>query len=183
MHLDDIDHLRWRFSTTLFEDTTATRRRSNQLFGPDMGRLVEGLTKLKKAVTSSPMSGRGRPENLRKLACWPSPRMSRPARQAWRTGLHNSLTLRSHCATTSACAHSPTRRCDILRAARGAHLGACRTMREELAGSLLLPLHSNSRKAYKPWTERLVRKLFERNRHADRRDRVVLSQLFAKKTR
>ncbi len=47
------------------EDTTATRAEIDELFGPDMGRLVEGLTKLKKLDLVSKKAEQA--ENLRKL--------------------------------------------------------------------------------------------------------------------
>ena len=47
------------------EDTTATRAEIDQLFGADMGRLVEGLTKLKKLDLVSKKAEQA--ENLRKL--------------------------------------------------------------------------------------------------------------------
>ncbi len=47
------------------EDTTATRQEIDELFGPDIGRLVEGLTKLKKLDLVSKKAEQA--ENLRKL--------------------------------------------------------------------------------------------------------------------
>jgi GTP diphosphokinase / guanosine-3',5'-bis(diphosphate) 3'-diphosphatase len=47
------------------EDTTATRQEIDTLFGPDMGKLVEGLTKLKKLDLVSKKAEQA--ENLRKL--------------------------------------------------------------------------------------------------------------------
>ena len=47
------------------EDTTATRAEIDELFGPDMGKLVEGLTKLKKLDLVSKKAEQA--ENLRKL--------------------------------------------------------------------------------------------------------------------
>jgi guanosine-3',5'-bis(diphosphate) 3'-pyrophosphohydrolase len=47
------------------EDTTATRQEIDELFGADMGRLVEGLTKLKKLDLVSKKAEQA--ENLRKL--------------------------------------------------------------------------------------------------------------------
>ena len=47
------------------EDTTATRQEIDQLFGPEIGRLVEGLTKLKKLDLVSKKTAQA--ENLRKL--------------------------------------------------------------------------------------------------------------------
>ena len=47
------------------EDTSATRAEIDQLFGPDMGKLVEGLTKLKKLDLVSKKAEQA--ENLRKL--------------------------------------------------------------------------------------------------------------------
>ena len=47
------------------EDTSATRQEIDTLFGPDMGKLVEGLTKLKKIDLVSKKAAQA--ENLRKL--------------------------------------------------------------------------------------------------------------------
>lgn len=47
------------------EDTTATRQEIDQLFGPEIGKLVEGLTKLKKLDLVSKKAVQA--ENLRKL--------------------------------------------------------------------------------------------------------------------
>jgi guanosine-3',5'-bis(diphosphate) 3'-pyrophosphohydrolase len=47
------------------EDTTATRAEIDELFGPDIGKLVEGLTKLKKLDLVSKKAEQA--ENLRKL--------------------------------------------------------------------------------------------------------------------
>ena len=47
------------------EDTSATRQEIDTLFGPDMGKLVEGLTKLKKLDLVSKKAAQA--ENLRKL--------------------------------------------------------------------------------------------------------------------
>ena len=47
------------------EDTTATRQEIDELFGPDMGKLVEGLTKLRKIDLVSRKAEQA--ENLRKL--------------------------------------------------------------------------------------------------------------------
>src|SRR6202008_4966165 len=47
------------------EDTDATREEIDQLFGPDIGKLVEGLTKLKKLDLVSKRAEQA--ENFRKL--------------------------------------------------------------------------------------------------------------------
>src|SRR2546421_11678643 len=47
------------------EDTAATRAEIDQMFGPDIGRLVDGLTKLKKLDLVSKQAAQA--ENLRKL--------------------------------------------------------------------------------------------------------------------
>jgi guanosine-3',5'-bis(diphosphate) 3'-pyrophosphohydrolase len=47
------------------EDTTATRREIEEMFGDDIGRLVDGLTKLKKLDLVSKRAAQA--ENLRKL--------------------------------------------------------------------------------------------------------------------
>jgi hypothetical protein len=52
------------------EDTPTTRAEIDQIFGPDIGHLVEGLTKLKRLDLVSREAKQA--ENLRKL-CSPSP--------------------------------------------------------------------------------------------------------------
>jgi (p)ppGpp synthase/HD superfamily hydrolase len=47
MHLDEATIADPLLHDTI-EDTTATRQEIDQLFGPEIGKLVEGLTKLKK---------------------------------------------------------------------------------------------------------------------------------------
>src|ERR1044071_4146968 len=47
MHLDEATIAVALLHDTI-EDTSATRAEIDELFGPDMGKLVEGLTKLKK---------------------------------------------------------------------------------------------------------------------------------------
>jgi guanosine-3',5'-bis(diphosphate) 3'-pyrophosphohydrolase len=64
MHLDEATIAVALLHDTI-EDTTATRAEIDQLFGPDMGRLVEGLTKLKKLDLVSKKAEQA--ENLRKL--------------------------------------------------------------------------------------------------------------------
>ncbi|MBX3570121.1 MAG: bifunctional (p)ppGpp synthetase/guanosine-3',5'-bis(diphosphate) 3'-pyrophosphohydrolase [Rhizobiaceae bacterium] len=64
MHLDESTVAVALLHDTI-EDTTATRQEIDQLFGPDIGRLVEGLTKLKKLDLVSKKAEQA--ENLRKL--------------------------------------------------------------------------------------------------------------------
>ncbi len=64
MHLDEATIAVALLHDTI-EDTTATRQEIDQLFGPDIGRLVEGLTKLKKLDLVSKKAEQA--ENLRKL--------------------------------------------------------------------------------------------------------------------
>ncbi len=64
MHLDEATIAVALLHDTI-EDTTATRAEIDELFGPDMGRLVEGLTKLKKLDLVSKKAEQA--ENLRKL--------------------------------------------------------------------------------------------------------------------
>jgi guanosine-3',5'-bis(diphosphate) 3'-pyrophosphohydrolase len=64
MHLDEATIVVALLHDTI-EDTTATRQEIDQLFGPDIGRLVEGLTKLKKLDLVSKKAEQA--ENLRKL--------------------------------------------------------------------------------------------------------------------
>jgi guanosine-3',5'-bis(diphosphate) 3'-pyrophosphohydrolase len=64
MHLDESTVAVALLHDTI-EDTTATRQEIDELFGPDMGKLVEGLTKLKKLDLVSRKAEQA--ENLRKL--------------------------------------------------------------------------------------------------------------------
>lgn len=64
MHLDESTIVVALLHDTI-EDTTATRAEIDELFGPDIGRLVEGLTKLKKLDLVSTKAAQA--ENLRKL--------------------------------------------------------------------------------------------------------------------
>lgn len=64
MHLDEATIAIALLHDTI-EDTTATRQEIDDLFGPEMGKLVEGLTKLKKLDLVSRKAEQA--ENLRKL--------------------------------------------------------------------------------------------------------------------
>ena len=64
MHLDESTVAVALLHDTI-EDTTATRQEIDELFGPDIGKLVEGLTKLKKLDLVSKKAEQA--ENLRKL--------------------------------------------------------------------------------------------------------------------
>jgi guanosine-3',5'-bis(diphosphate) 3'-pyrophosphohydrolase len=64
MHMDEATIAVALLHDTI-EDTTATRQEIDELFGPDLGRLVEGLTKLKKLDLVSKKAEQA--ENLRKL--------------------------------------------------------------------------------------------------------------------
>jgi guanosine-3',5'-bis(diphosphate) 3'-pyrophosphohydrolase len=64
MHLDESTVAVALLHDTI-EDTSATRQEIDQLFGPDIGKLVEGLTKLKKLDLVSRKAEHA--ENLRKL--------------------------------------------------------------------------------------------------------------------
>ncbi|HEU4987804.1 MAG TPA: bifunctional (p)ppGpp synthetase/guanosine-3',5'-bis(diphosphate) 3'-pyrophosphohydrolase [Rhizobiaceae bacterium] len=64
MHLDEATIAVALLHDTI-EDTTATRQEIDELFGPDIGQLVEGLTKLKKLDLVSKKAEQA--ENLRKL--------------------------------------------------------------------------------------------------------------------
>jgi len=64
MHLDEATIAVALLHDTI-EDTTATRQEIDELFGPEMGALVEGLTKLKKLDLVSKKAEQA--ENLRKL--------------------------------------------------------------------------------------------------------------------
>ena len=64
MHLDEATIAVALLHDTI-EDTSATRQEIDDLFGPDIGKLVEGLTKLKKLDLVSRKAAQA--ENLRKL--------------------------------------------------------------------------------------------------------------------
>ena len=64
MHLDEATIAVALLHDTI-EDTTATRQEIDELFGPEMGQLVEGLTKLKRLDLVSKKAEQA--ENLRKL--------------------------------------------------------------------------------------------------------------------
>ena len=64
MHLDEATIAVALLHDTI-EDTTATRAEIDELFGPDIGKLVEGLTKLKRLDLVSKRAEQA--ENLRKL--------------------------------------------------------------------------------------------------------------------
>ncbi len=64
MHLDEATIAVALLHDTI-EDTTATRAEIDELFGPDIGKLVEGLTKLKRLDLVSKKAHQA--ENLRKL--------------------------------------------------------------------------------------------------------------------
>jgi guanosine-3',5'-bis(diphosphate) 3'-pyrophosphohydrolase len=64
MHMDEATIAVALLHDTI-EDTTATRQEIDELFGPDLGKLVEGLTKLKKLDLVSKKAEQA--ENLRKL--------------------------------------------------------------------------------------------------------------------
>ncbi len=64
MHMDESTIATALLHDTI-EDTTATRAEIDELFGPEMGKLVEGLTKLKKLDLVSKKAEQA--ENLRKL--------------------------------------------------------------------------------------------------------------------
>ena len=64
MHLDEATIAVALLHDTI-EDTTATRQEIDELFGPEFGKLVEGLTKLKKLDLVSKKAEQA--ENLRKL--------------------------------------------------------------------------------------------------------------------
>ena len=64
MHLDEATIAVALLHDTI-EDTTATRQEIDELFGPEIGKLVEGLTKLKKLDLVSKKAEQA--ENLRKL--------------------------------------------------------------------------------------------------------------------
>ena len=151
------------------EDTTATRQEIDELFGPDMGRLVEGLTKLKKLDLVSRKAEQA--ENLRKLLLAISEDV-RVLLVKLADRLHNMRTLdhvpedkRLRIAEETMDIYAP------LAGRMG--MQGMREELEELAFRYINP------EAYRTVTERLAG-IFEKNRHVVGEIEKSLSTLFEK---
>ncbi len=170
MHLDELTVAVALLHDTI-EDTSATRQEIDQLFGPDIGKLVEGLTKLKKLDLVSRKAEQA--ENLRKLLLAISEDV-RVLLVKLADRLHNMRTLdhmredkRLRIAEETMEIYAPL-------AGRMGMQG----MREELEE--LAFQHVNP-EAYKMVTARLT-DIFERNRGVVAEIEASLSQLFEKRS-
>ncbi|TKT81300.1 bifunctional (p)ppGpp synthetase/guanosine-3',5'-bis(diphosphate) 3'-pyrophosphohydrolase [Aquamicrobium sp. LC103] len=151
------------------EDTTATRQEIDELFGPDMGKLVEGLTKLKKLDLVSKKAEQA--ENLRKLLLAISDDV-RVLLVKLADRLHNMRTLDHMRADKRLRIAEETM--DIYAPLAG-RMGM-QDMREELEE---LAFRYINPEAYKAVTERLA-EIFERNRGVIGEIEHALSGLFEK---
>ena len=170
MHLDESTVAVALLHDTI-EDTSATRQEIDQLFGPDIGKLVEGLTKLKKLDLVSRKAEQA--ENLRKLLLAISEDV-RVLLVKLADRLHNMRTLD----------HVPeSKRLRIaeetmeIYAPLAGRMGM-QGMREELEE--LAFRHINP-EAYRMVTARLT-EIFERNRGVVAEIEASLSELFAKRS-
>ncbi len=168
MHLDESTVAVALLHDTI-EDTTATRQEIDELFGPDMGKLVEGLTKLKKLDLVSRKAEQA--ENLRKLLLAISEDV-RVLLVKLADRLHNMRTLdhvpddkRLRIAEETMDIYAP------LAGRMG--MQGMREELEELAFRYINP------EAYRTVTERLAG-IFEKNRHVVGEIEKSLSSLFDK---
>ena len=136
MHLDEATIAVALLHDTI-EDTTATRQEIDELFGPEFGKLVEGLTKLKKLDLVSKKAEQA--ENLRKLLLAISEDV-RVLLVKLADRLHNMRTL-DHVPAGQAAAHRRGDDGDLCAARRPhGHAGHARG-----AGGARLPLHQPGR--------------------------------------
>ncbi len=169
MHLDEATIAVALLHDTI-EDTTATRQEIDELFGPEFGKLVEGLTKLKKLDLVSKKAEQA--ENLRKLLLAISEDV-RVLLVKLADRLHNMRTLDHVPADKRLRIAEETME---IYAPLAGRMGM-QDMREELEE--LAFRHINP-EAYRTVTERLA-EMFERNRAASSaRSRRRLSALFEK---
>ena len=168
MHMDEATIAVALLHDTI-EDTSATRAEIDELFGADLGKLVEGLTKLKKLDLVSKKAEQA--ENLRKLLLAISEDV-RVLMVKLADRLHNMRTL-DHV--------PPEKRVRIaeetmeIYAPLAGRMGM-QDMREELEE---LAFRNINPEAHRTVTERLA-DIFERNRHVIREIETALSALFAK---
>lgn len=168
MHLDEATIAVALLHDTI-EDTTATRQEIDELFGPDLGRLVEGLTKLKKLDLVSKKAEQA--ENLRKLLLAISEDV-RVLLVKLADRLHNMRTLdhvpeqkRQRIAEETMEIYAPL----------AGRMGM-QDMREELEE---LAFRAINPEAHRTVTQRLA-EIFERNRGVIAEIEQALSALFAK---
>ena len=152
MHMDEATVAVALLHDTI-EDTSATRQEIDELFGPDIGRLVEGLTKLKKLDLVSKKAQQA--ENLRKLLLAISEDV-RVLLVKLADRLHNMRTL--HHVPDSKRLRIAEETMDIYAPLAG-RMGM-QSMREELEE---LAFRYVNPEAYRTVTERLA-DIFERNR-------------------
>ena len=139
MHLDEATIAVALLHDTI-EDTTATRQEIDELFGPEFGKLVEGLTKLKKLDLVSKKAEQA--ENLRKLLLAISEDV-RVLLVKLADRLHNMRTL-DHVPAGQAAAHRRGDDGDLCAAGRPhGHAGHARG-----AGGAGLPLHQPGRASH-----------------------------------
>ncbi|WP_269932291.1 RelA/SpoT family protein [Aminobacter sp. HY435] len=168
MHLDEATIAVALLHDTI-EDTSATRAEIDELFGPDIGRLVEGLTKLKKLDLVSKKAEQA--ENLRKLLLAISEDV-RVLLVKLADRLHNMRTL--HHVPESKRLRIAEETMDIYAPLAGRMgMQGMREELEELAFRYINP------EAYRTVTERLA-DLFERNKGVLTDIEDALSQLFDK---
>ena len=169
MHMDEATIAVALLHDTI-EDTTATRQEIDELFGPDIGKLVEGLTKLKKLDLVSKKAEQA--ENLRKLLLAISEDV-RVLLVKLADRLHNMRTLDHMPAGQARCA-SPRRRWRSMRRSPGAW--ACRACARS---SRNWPSATINPEAYRTVTARLADDL-RKNRGVIGEIEKSLSALFAK---
>src|SRR5690606_6233952 len=168
MHLDEATIAAALLHDTI-EDTTATRQEIEELFDPDIGRLVEGLTKLKKLDLVSKKAEQA--ENLRKLLLAISEDV-RVLLIKLADRLHNMRTL--HYVPEQKRLRIAEETMDIYAPLAG-RMGM-QDMREELED---LAFRTINPEAYRTVTERLA-DVFERNRSVISEIEGALSGLFEK---
>ncbi|WP_157015150.1 RelA/SpoT family protein [Mesorhizobium xinjiangense] len=168
MHLDEATIAVALLHDTI-EDTSATRQEIDELFGPDIGKLVEGLTKLKKLDLVSKKAEQA--ENLRKLLLAISEDV-RVLLVKLADRLHNMRTL--HHVPEQKRLRIAEETMDIYAPLAG-RMGM-QDMREELED---LAFQYTNPDGYRAVTERLA-EIFERNRGVIGEIETALSGLFAK---
>ncbi|MDI6026459.1 bifunctional (p)ppGpp synthetase/guanosine-3',5'-bis(diphosphate) 3'-pyrophosphohydrolase [Corticibacterium sp. UT-5YL-CI-8] len=168
MHMDEATVAVALLHDTI-EDTSATRQEIDELFGPDIGKLVEGLTKLKKLDLVSKKAEQA--ENLRKLLLAISEDV-RVLLVKLADRLHNMRTL--HHVPDSKRLRIAEETMDIYAPLAG-RMGM-QSMREELEE---LAFRYVNPEAYKTVTERLE-EIFERNQGVVDEITKLLADLFEK---